>query len=61
MCEIMEKYEKMAADKATDKERIDTISKMIKKNYSKEAILDLDYTEEEYQKAAQRVSANVLV
>ena len=32
-------------------ERIDKIKKMIAKGYTKDAILDLDYTEEEYAEA----------
>lgn len=47
MCEVMKKYEKLAVRE----ERIDKIKKMIRKGYIKEAILDLDYTEEEYAEA----------
>lgn len=47
VCEIMQKYEKMAVDE----ERISAIRKMIKKGCTKEFILDLDYTEEEYAEA----------
>ena len=47
MCEVMKKYEKLAVRE----ERIDKIKKMIAKGCSKEFILDLDYTEEEYAEA----------
>ena len=47
MCEVMKRYEKLAVRE----ERIDKIKKMIGKGYTKEAILDLDYTEEEYAEA----------
>ena len=38
-------------EEGREKERISTIQKMLKKNYSKEQILDLDYTEDEYFQA----------
>ena len=47
MCAVMEKYEKMAVKK----ERIDRIIIMVKKGYSKEDILDIGYTEDEYCEA----------
>ena len=47
MCEVMKRYEKLAVRE----ERIDKIKKMIAKGYTKDAILDLDYTEEEYAEA----------
>ena len=36
---------------------IDAIKKMISKGYSKEQILELDYSEEEYQQAIQENSS----
>ena len=36
-------------------ERLDAICRMIKKNYSKEDILDLGYSEKEYEKAEQEL------
>ena len=51
MCEVMQRYEKMAAEAAKHEERMQAIKKMISKGYSKEFILDLDYTEEEYAEA----------
>lgn len=43
----MEKYEKIAIKK----ENITRIQKMILKGYSKEEILELNYTEDEYLEA----------
>ena len=51
VCEIMKMYEKIAVDEAMHTERMAKIQKMIRKNYSKEDILELDYTEEEYAEA----------
>lgn len=51
VCEVMSKYEKIAVDKAMRAERISTIQKMIRRGDSKEFILELDYTEEEYAAA----------
>ena len=47
MCEVMKGYEKLAVRE----DHIDKIKKMIAKGCSKEFILDLDYTEEEYAEA----------
>ena len=47
MCEVMQKYENLAVQK----DHIDKIKKMILRGDSKEAILELDYTEEEYTEA----------
>jgi len=44
MCDIMERYEKIAVRA----DRIERIERMIKKGYSKEDILDLGYSEEEF-------------
>ena len=38
-----------------DKERLKTIQRMIQKKYDKEDILDLGYSEEEYEKAEQEL------
>lgn len=45
MCKVMEFYNK----EAVQKERAEKIQKMILKKYSKEDILDLGYTEAEYE------------
>lgn len=47
VCEVMQKYENLAVHKVN----IEKIQKMIRKGYSKEDILDLDYTEDEYAEA----------
>lgn len=47
MCNLSEYYEEMAVKK----ERIEKIKKMMSKGYSKEDILDLGYTKEEYAEA----------
>ena len=51
MCKIMEDIVK--------EENIKRIAKMISKGYSKEEILDLDYTEEEYEEAEKELIATV--
>ena len=51
MCEVMQRYEKMAAEAAKHEERMQAIKNMIAKGYTKDSILDLDYTEEEYAEA----------
>ena len=51
MSEVMQRYEKMAAEAAKHEERMQAIKNMIAKGCSKEFILDLDYTEEEYAEA----------
>ena len=47
MCEVMQKYERLAVRE----DHIKKIKKMIARGCSKEFILDLDYTEEEYAEA----------
>lgn len=51
VCELMEKYENMAVNR----ERIDAVKRMIRKQYSKDDILGLDYTEEEYAEAEREL------
>ena len=46
-------YAKDYAMQERSEERLDAICRMIKKNYSKEDILDLGYSEKEYEKAEQ--------
>ena len=53
MCGLGDSLEQKGYEKGIKKERIRAIQKMIKKNYSKEEILDLDYTAEEYLKAEE--------
>ena len=47
MCEVMKKYERLAVRE----DHIDKIKRMLIKGYTKDAILDLDYTDEEYSEA----------
>ena len=52
VCEVMQRYEKIAVKI----DHIEKIKKMIQKGYSKEDILDLDYTEEEYAEAERELA-----
>ena len=52
VCEVMEKYEQIAVSN----ERIEKIIRMIQKNYSKEEILDIGYTEDEISEAQKQIS-----
>lgn len=47
VCEVMQRYENLAVHKVN----IEKIQKMLRKGYSKEDILELDYTEDEYAEA----------
>lgn len=51
MCNLSEHYEEMAVKK----ERIEKIQAMIKENCSKEFILKIGYTEEEYSEAERQL------
>lgn len=51
MCEEMKKYEAIAVRA----ERIEKIQKMIQLSYSKESILELGYSEDEYLDAKQKL------
>ena len=55
VCEVMERYEKIAVSKALQSERVDKIIKMIEKKYSKEEILDIGYTEDEFSEAENQM------
>ena len=62
MCKIMEDIVKEENEKILKEERqktIKRITKMISKGYSKEEILELDYTEEEYKEAEKELQATV--
>lgn len=47
MCEVMQKYDNIAVQK----ERLEILQKMIQTEFSKEAILGLGFTEDEYAEA----------
>ncbi len=55
VCEVMQRYENIAIKK----ERLQAIEKMILKGCSKEFILDLDYTENEYAEAESELLQSV--
>lgn len=50
VCEVMERYENIAANKAVKIANVQKVVRMLEKNYPKEEILDLGYTEEVYWK-----------
>ena len=47
MCIVIQTWE----ERGIKKERLNTIQKMLLRGYSKEEILDWEYTEEEYMEA----------
>jgi hypothetical protein len=67
MCEAVEKYAESYAEKYAEKcvkeskreDRLNTICNMIQKNYSKEQILDIGFTAEEYAQAEASMLATV--
>ena len=63
MCNLSDVVEERGIEKGiekgTEKERTRVIQKMIGKGYTKEDILDMDYTEDEYKKAKDAVGVDV--
>lgn len=55
VCEVMKKYE----DIAVKNERIQMLCRMIEKGYTKEDILELGYTSEEYAEAKSKLTVTV--
>lgn len=59
MCSVVENLKLLGREEGREEgykeSLIDAIQRMIRKNYSKEDILDLGYSEEEYKKAAEIV------
>jgi hypothetical protein len=51
MCQVLEEYGKMREEEAVKDERQRAILNMINKNYTKEQILDIGYSEKEYKQA----------
>ena len=51
VCEIMEHYENLAVKNAN----IEKIIRMLEKKYSKEEILDIGYTEDEFSEAEKQI------
>ena len=54
VCEVMERYEKKAAAEAVKNANVQKIIRIWKK-YSKEEILDIGYTEEEFFEAENKL------
>ena len=52
VCEVMEHYENLAVKNAN----IQKIIRMIEKSYSKEEILDIGYTEQEFLEAESQIA-----
>ena len=59
VCEVMEKYEKIAVDEALKKERIHRIQIMIRKGKMKEEMLELGYTIEDISEAEKQLLQKV--
>ena len=55
VCEVMERYEKIVAAEAVKNANVQKIIRMIEKKYSKEEILDIGYTEEEFFEAENKL------
>lgn len=55
VCEVMQRYEKLAVEEAMQKDHVEKIKKLLQKGCSKEFILDLDYTEDEYTEAVREL------
>ena len=58
MCNLSDVVEERGIEKGTEKERTRVIQKMIEKGYTKEDILDFDYTEDEYRTAKDAVGVD---
>ena len=59
VCAVMERYEKIAAEKAAKeavkKERLSSVRNLLNKGCSKSFILSLNYSEDEYNKAEKEL------
>ena len=55
VCEVMEKYEKIAAANAVKKANIEKIIRMLELNCSKEFVLSIGYTEDEFSEAEKQI------
>jgi len=56
---IIESIAESITESITERERIDAVKRMIKANITKDQIISMGYTEEEYAKAEGAVYANV--
>jgi hypothetical protein len=59
MCEAVERYAERRTEEGRREERLNIICNMIQKNYSKEQVLDIGFTEEEYTQAEASMLATV--
>ena len=55
MCNIAQALEDRGIERGIQQEKISRIQKMLRKGYSKEDILEWDYTEEEYEEAKSQL------
>ena len=55
VCEVMEIYENIAANKAVKNANIQKVIRMLEKKYPKEEILDFGFTEEEFLEAEKQL------
>jgi len=55
VCEVMERYEKMAAAEAVKNTNVQKIIRMIEMKCTKEFILSVGYTEEEFSEAEKKM------
>jgi hypothetical protein len=59
MCEAVERYAEKRIEESRREDRLKTICNMIQKNYSKEQILEIGFTAEEYTQAEASVLTTV--
>ena len=59
MCIVIQTWEERGIEKGIEKERLNTIQRMLRRGYSKEDILDWEYTEEEYAEAERQLLQSV--
>ena len=57
MCNVAQALEDRGIERGIKQEKISRIQKMLRKGFSKEDILEWDYTEEEYEEAKNQLSA----
>lgn len=55
MCIVIQTWEERGIEMGIEKERLNTIQRMLRRGYSKEEILDWEYTEEEYAEAERQL------
>ena len=55
MCNVAQALEDRGIEKGIEQEKISRIQKMLRKGYSKEDILEWEYTEKEYEEALREL------